>query len=240
MEEEIGIYKITSPLGCVYIGQSVNISKRFIQHKKDSKKRKYKLYNSFNKYGFENHTFEVLELCSVDLLNEKERYYQELYNVLGKKGLNLRYTKTSDKSGFLSCETKEKLRKKDISYMYGNNFRSGIQHTKEIKDKIRNTLISNAKKPDYKNAMTGRKGDLNPFFGKKHSLETRLKQSLRLKGSRNLVKYNEDRKCPIIDITTGIFFESINEASLCMGVKKSSLKAMLSGKYNNKTNLIKI
>ena len=52
----IGIYKITSPTGRIYIGQSVNIERRFKQHKRKTKNYKPNtlLINSFNKYGAEN------------------------------------------------------------------------------------------------------------------------------------------------------------------------------------------
>ena len=76
-------------------------------------------------------------------------------------------------SGDSSKETIDKLKKKDVSYMIGNNFRKGISHTDDTKKQIRNTLIENAKKPDYINGMTGRFGENNPFFGKKHSKMTR-------------------------------------------------------------------
>lgn len=240
----IGIYKITSPTGKVYIGQSVDIKKRFLQHKKDSKKRNNRLYNSIKKHGYNNHFFEIIELCHVDLLNDRERYWQEFYNVLGRKGLNSRYTSSNEKSGFLSEETKEKLRKKDVSYLYGNDFRKGIKHSEEIKEQIRKTLKNNAKKTDYINPMTGKKGILNPFYGKKHSEETREKISFKLKknnkNSERLKAYNESRKIKLLDLSTGLFFDSISEASYAYELNKSTLKAYLAGKINNKTNLIKI
>jgi hypothetical protein len=42
----IGIYKITSPLKKIYIGQSINIENRFKGYKKSLKKAQIKLYNS--------------------------------------------------------------------------------------------------------------------------------------------------------------------------------------------------
>lgn len=58
----IGIYKITSPTNKVYIGQSININRRFKEYLNILKsKGQTKLYHSFNKYKIENHTFEILE-----------------------------------------------------------------------------------------------------------------------------------------------------------------------------------
>ena len=47
----IGIYKITSPSNKIYIGQSINIERRFNSYKNLSHcKQQIKLYNSLQKY----------------------------------------------------------------------------------------------------------------------------------------------------------------------------------------------
>ena len=58
-----GIYKITSPSGKVYIGQSIDIERRFRHYKRMVCKDQVKVYNSFLKYGVDAHIFEILELC---------------------------------------------------------------------------------------------------------------------------------------------------------------------------------
>lgn len=105
----IGIYKITSPTNKVYIGQSINIKERITTYKRNDCKPQKALYSSLLKYGFNNHKFEILELCDIEQLNEKERYYQDLYQAVGKNGLNLKLTTTKDRSGKLSEETLKKL-----------------------------------------------------------------------------------------------------------------------------------
>lgn len=106
----IGIYKITSPSGKIYIGQSINIEKRFKTYKRLTCKEQIRLYNSFKKYGIENHIFEVLEQCTIELLNERERFYQDFYDVISKNGLNCRLISVNDKKSILSQETKDKFR----------------------------------------------------------------------------------------------------------------------------------
>ena len=109
----VGIYKITNPKGRVYVGQSVDIERRFGYYKGvQNKAYQVRLNSSFSKYGIDNHKFEILEECEVSELNDKERYYQDLYDVLGSKGLNCRLTTSSDKSGVLSIETRTKLSRK--------------------------------------------------------------------------------------------------------------------------------
>lgn len=80
-----GIYKITNQITkeC-YIGQSVDISKRWKDHAKcglgiDTPAGN-KLYKAMQTYGIWNFSWEVLEQCSKDLLDEKEKYYIELYD----------------------------------------------------------------------------------------------------------------------------------------------------------------
>lgn len=108
----IGIYKVTSPSGKIYIGQSINCEFRFIRYKRKSQvKTQIKLKRSFEKYGVENHIFEIIEVCNESSLNERERYWQEFYDVLGINGLNCKLTKSLDKSGKLSKETYEKCQK---------------------------------------------------------------------------------------------------------------------------------
>ena len=55
----IGIYKITNPKGRVYIGQSLNINRRFATYKIEACKGQTRLYASFKKYGVEKHKFEM-------------------------------------------------------------------------------------------------------------------------------------------------------------------------------------
>lgn len=80
-----GIYKITNQLtGECYIGQSVNLSDRWKTHAKcglgiDAPKSN-KLYAAMAQYGIWNFSWEILELCQETELNEKEKFYIELYN----------------------------------------------------------------------------------------------------------------------------------------------------------------
>ena len=80
----IGIYKITNQKNdkC-YIGQSVDISKRWKDHAKcglgiDTPPGN-KLYKEMQEDGIWNFSWELLEECPREQLNEKEKYYIELY-----------------------------------------------------------------------------------------------------------------------------------------------------------------
>lgn len=107
----IGIYKIISPTNKIYIGQSVNIEKRFYRYKKLYCKTQRKLYNSFLKYSVEQHIFEIIEECDIENLNERERHYQDLYDVTSKKGLNCVLQDITGKRNSISEETRLKMSK---------------------------------------------------------------------------------------------------------------------------------
>lgn len=101
----IGIYKITNPIGKIYIGQSICIEDRFNSYKKGNNlKNQIKLSRSFIKYSIESHKFEIVEECELDKLNDRERFWQDFYNVI-EKGLNCKLTSSNDRSGKLSDET---------------------------------------------------------------------------------------------------------------------------------------
>lgn len=78
-----GIYKITDlTTGKAYIGQSVDIKERFRQHIKSALtygKSTNKLYQTMQKSGVHNFTFEILEEVPRTSLNEREIYWIEFY-----------------------------------------------------------------------------------------------------------------------------------------------------------------
>lgn len=81
-----GIYKITNQVnGKCYIGQSINIEKRWKQHRQQAFSVNSICYDSYfyrsiRKYGLENFIFEILEECLKEQLNEKEIFYIAKYH----------------------------------------------------------------------------------------------------------------------------------------------------------------
>jgi group I intron endonuclease len=141
------IYKITNPKNKVYIGQTINVENRLKTYEKGLHfKGQIRLYNSYKKYGWSSHIFEILENCDESKLNERERYWQDYYNVLGKEGLNCKLTQTSSKSGQLSEETKNRIGNANrgrVGHFNGKN------HTPESIEKM--------KKPKPEGFNKGRK-----------------------------------------------------------------------------------
>ena len=79
-----GIYKITNLENqkC-YVGQAANIADRWKQHIKRGigaeAPTRNKLYPAMLQHGVENFTFEIIEECSRDKLNEREDYWQDYF-----------------------------------------------------------------------------------------------------------------------------------------------------------------
>lgn len=83
---KIGIYKIENLINRnSYIGQSVNIYKRWQSEKEAAFNPRHEAYNyplscAFRKYGIENFSFNILEECQREELNEKEIYWIAQYD----------------------------------------------------------------------------------------------------------------------------------------------------------------
>jgi len=104
-----GIYKITNTInGMVYIGQSRRINLRFKEHKSGERKQhNYFIHNAIDKYGVENFSFEIIEVCQIDQLNMLEIKYIAEYNSLKPNGYNLELGGNANK--VVSDETKSKM-----------------------------------------------------------------------------------------------------------------------------------
>ena len=212
-----GIYKITSPKNRVYVGQSVNIKSRWSRYKKRLPKSQIKLNRSFLKYGVENHIFEVIEGCLVSELNEKERYWQDFYNVL-ENGLNCILTETNSKRREYSIEVK-------------------------LKRSIDATNISEETREKRSKALTGKKNSeetIEKMKGKIFTEEHKSKigeASKRLsKETRKIISLKKSRI--ILNLETGIYYTGIEEVANMIGVKKSAMTKRLSGVNTNKTSFI--
>lgn len=158
------IYLITNPKGRYYIGSTNNTEKRWNYYKKLLCKGQIRLYNSLKKYGYENHTFEILKTCDFEDTYKYEYLLGHEYNVLDLyKGLNCRLPKYGENPICMSADTKKKI---------------SIANKNSYTDEKRK-IQSESMKGD-KHFMFGKEGSMK---GKKHTLETRLKLS----------KYNKNR-----------------------------------------------
>ena len=90
MGVKCGIYCIENRLNHKkYIGQSIDISRRWMQHKQQNMiARDTFLYNAIKKYGIESFDFYILEECNEEILNEREMFWIEYYDTF-QNGYNM-------------------------------------------------------------------------------------------------------------------------------------------------------
>jgi group I intron endonuclease len=187
----VGIYKITSPSGRVYIGQSWRIEYRWGWHRSGTKKGL--LAKSFNRYGFDNHKREVIHELPADVSQEVmdgyEQLYIDQYRELGFRMLNLKDAGSFGKHHIES-------RKKISESLKGHKRNLGRVMDEDTKMKI--SLANKGKKRDEatRERMSikkiGNKNGAGPgrVCGKRGpmSAETKMKIAERLKGNQNSKK----------------------------------------------------
>ncbi len=212
----IGVYKITNPKGAIYIGQAVNIERRETDYARAGCKSQIKIYNSIKKYGWKDHTFEILIECERYELNKYERLFGLQYDVLSKKNLNLNLPNDGELPKLISDETKIKI----SNSSKGNQKRLGAILSEKTKQKISNSLKGN-----------------------KLSIETKLKISQSSKGRSvselTIQKLKERRSKKVININTLEIFNSLKEVSDITGVNYYTLRSQLNGcggRVKNKSN----
>lgn len=229
----IGIYRILNPKERIYIGQSINLEKREYDYKNlKNCKSQTLLFRSLKKYGWDNHKFEIIEEYIFEHLNERERYWQDFYNVMNpKKGLNCRLTTSLTKTGELSQETKHKISESN---------KGKPKHTEETKLKTsqRSKLLKN---------MLGKNHSIETIqkirqskIGKSPSIETRNKMSesalgkVKTQEHRINISNNHPTKKSVLqmDLKGNLIneFISINEASRKTGHRVSDISACCNNK----------
>lgn len=216
------IYKITSPTNRIYIGQAVDIEKRWRDYLNMNSKTKQqvKLWRSFLKHGVENHTFEIIEECIREDLNCRERYWQDFYDVLNG-GLNCELVECGNNNRIIADYRKDLIRIANLGRVVsaevrakiglasrGNSWNIGRVRPQEEKDKISKTMKEKGINVGEMNPMFGKTGENNP-------------------GSKIILCQN-----------TGIFYYGVREAAFALSIPYSSLKKMISGGNPNKTSLI--
>lgn len=190
-----GIYRIKSPSGRVYIGQSCDIMERISAYKNRRCKRQALLYSSIEKYGWSSHEFKVIFECPRIELNKWEIFYIDLYDSFDtdhgmnlSTGGNMRYS--------VSASTKNKIKEKrklqvitEEARLKMSAFQSTRIRKKETYLKVSERLTGRKLSPEHRaKCALGRKGKKlsedhknkisAAHTGKKRPPETGLKISL--------------------------------------------------------------
>jgi group I intron endonuclease len=156
-----GIYKITNPEGKVYIGKSKDIDTRFDRYSRYKTLGKQpKLFNSFDEFGFKNHTFKIIDTnpdLEMQYIQEYDSCKNGLNSNLGGGGV-IKHNEETKR--LISIAGKKNKGKRMISHRKG----------KKVSEKHR-LNISKAKKgiPNPKNAKAILQYDKDNNFIAEHS-----------------------------------------------------------------------
>lgn len=228
-ENIIGIYKITSPSGKVYIGQSTDCIERQNNYRRNESKKQVKIYRSILKYGWETHKFEILEECLLEQLDEKEQYYKQIeLNKVNSDWEKMLFCHLIDgKGGLKSEETRKKM----------SQSLKGKKHSEESKQKMRKPRPGSGDKISKSNLgrknseiakqnISKSKKGKNPFKDKtKEEIKNiHIKKGLSLKNKPKSEEFKKKLRKSIDQFTLSDEFirnfSSINEASLTLKLDK--------------------
>jgi len=203
-----GIYKITSPTGRIYIGQTWNIYGRWNQYfKNKGEGNQRKLFASFKKYGAKAHKYEIAYILpndySQEVINAYEVFIWSQYKEAGFRMLNIREPGSNGKP---SEETKQRISeagkrwylrmtKEEKEVLFKK--RGTAQKGKIISEEARKKLsVSNKGKPSpnkgKKKSPEAIERNKHSHLGKKASEETKIKMSSSKKGKE---PNNKGKKC---------------------------------------------
>ena len=238
-----GVYKIVSPSGKVYIGKSQHMQSRMNLYKNGHTKQQPKIHRSFNKYGFDNHTFYLLEICDIDILLERELYYK-LQHIEEYGWETALFCDLYDNgSGPKSKETKHKISKGKTGKKHlKEHSNKGISRPNFMNEDIKQKISLSNQKPkpprseehnkkigeSHVGKSKGHKGRVSPMKGKNQSIESREKARLNNLGKNNkpVLQYSKD----------GILiqeFDSVTEAGRALNKKTgAAIGQCAKGKYS--------
>jgi group I intron endonuclease len=159
----IGIYKITSPSGKVYIGQSWDIELRWKNYRNSGRNQKQPALDaSINKYGHNIHKFEIIQEFPIDITQEVMDRIEiaciEIYKDAGIKMMNIR---EGGSRGKHSLESIQRMKGKNGMHMIGRKL--SPETIKKRTEKQKGLKRSDESKEKYKSSKVGSK---NPAFGK--------------------------------------------------------------------------
>ena len=225
MKPMTGIYLVTNKVnGHQYVGQSVDIKRRWMEHTCPSSINNNRTINkAYRKYGKENFVYEVLEECSESELDEREIYWIEklhpVYNMnkggVGNKG----HHHSLDTRNLLSVKARKQW--DELS-------------DEDKKKRITHNLVGPPKGHKVSNEVREKLRKKN--LGKKIPESIRRKISESNKGKndnkshyKTLIALNDE------GVITGVFF-SVRFAGEFFGIDPSCITGVLKGRRKHAAN----
>ena len=165
-----GIYILTAPNGKQYIGKDNNLPNRSKRHLAGNGGSRA-LHNAINKHGAKNFEVEVIRYPGIsgEALNAVEMWKIKQLGTKKPKGYNL----TDGGEGCLNPS--ESTRRKMSEWQKGAK---KSESTRRAMSKPKKSLRNRPVPESTRRAMSkAKRGKNNPFYGRKHSEESRRKMS---------------------------------------------------------------
>lgn len=258
MREKIsGVYAIHSSDGRVYIGSSVDVMKRWSEHKCRLRNNKHDnkiLTNLVHDNGIESLQLKLLLRCS----RENLRFYEQLAIDAFKPALNVlptsvHYLSEQWKRPEFRARNVERAKRQnrslwqDEEYLARARKRAAVMNTASAKEKsaLGRKKAMEERGQAYQNVIkasseTFKRLHADPEFAKKHAERKRRELLERCKDKdfcarRDAAAAEANRK-PILCITTGELFPSKKEAAESLGISVSLISKQIRG-LPTRTNL---
>lgn len=158
MEKICGIYSIKNTFNNnIYIGQSINIYKRWQEHKRQLLKNEHKnkiLQKDYDNFGLDYFEFNIVEITEKCNLNDREVHWINKFNSF-KNGYNM------TEGGDINPMTYEPIRESVINKIKGNKNWLGKHHTKETKEKMSKSAIGRKMSKESKIKLSNTRKSLN-------------------------------------------------------------------------------
>lgn len=211
------IYKLTSPNGKVYIGQTINNKQRKRHYNAGDYKQQVKLWNNHKKYDWNPvDTYEIIEetLCghNKEIINEREQYWIKYYDSFNN-GLNCNEGGHGNLGRKHSEETLKKMSKSKI----------GIKHSDE-RNKQKSLYTKGRKHTDVT------KSKMSKVKLERMTDEIKNKIRVGLIGNKNGIG-NKGGSKKVICLTNGIIYDSIKKAANELNLHESGIIMVCKGKH---------
>lgn len=233
------IYKITNKIDQkIYIGQTTKLrpTDRFSQHRylanhpKQEKSISY-LHRAMAAHGVDNFSFEIIEECADNQLNERESYWIQQYDCIIPNGYNI----TSGGKGTVGYSrpqsTEERLKRQASNIQFFIDHpearQAASERTKKLwQDEEYRKKVTESNRRFYQEHPDMFKGENNPMYGKKHTEEALAKIRAHAATRKNKIAQLDKDTLEVIQV-----FDGIKDAEKVMNVSHGWLsKAARQGK----------
>lgn len=197
------IYKLTNTVnGLIYIGCTLDISKRMRQHKNSYSKRNNDLYKAMREFGFDK-----FELSIIEEVDDTIRYDREIFWIAKLKSNDnqIGYNRTIGGTGTVGYIFTEEVRKK-----MSQNIKGKYKPSEEQIDRICNLNKGKHLSKETRNKISQSCMGRASAFADKHHTRESIKQMLKSKEDNGVLRPVIGRNIKTDDV---VKFKSLADAS---------------------------